>query len=160
MIKRRIGFTLIEILFVVSIIALIAAIAIPNLIQSRKISQETSTLESIRTITTAETLFKETDADRNNLNDYASLAQLSQYQLIDTVLGSGTKHGYTFRVAASSSSPLALWFMVSSPVLPGQTGDRYYECNHMATIYYTTSGAFAFNTTDCTIAPNAAVVGK
>jgi type IV pilus assembly protein PilA len=158
--KKVRGFTLIELLCVVSIIALIAAIAIPNLIQSRKLGQETSALESIKTITTAETLFRETDADHNNLNDYGSLAQLSQCELVDSVLGSGTKQGYLFQVEASSSSPLALWFLVTRPVLPGGTGDRYFECNQSGTIFYTTAGSFPLNTTDCKIGLNGAPIGK
>jgi prepilin-type N-terminal cleavage/methylation domain-containing protein len=159
-VRKKRGFTLIELMVVLAIIALIAAIAIPNLIQSRKYSQETSAIESIKTITTAETLFRERDADGNNLNDYASLAQLSQTQLIDSVLGTGTKHGYLFSVEASTPTPLALWFLVASPALPGATGDRYFECNQSATIFYTTTGAFTLNTTDCSIASNGAPIGK
>jgi type IV pilus assembly protein PilA len=154
------GFTLIEIMFVIAILALIIAIAVPNLIAARKNANETSAVEAMKTIATAETMFREGDTDRNAIHDYATLTQLGQYQVIDSLLGAGTRHGYAFRAAPSASSSEVLWFAVSNPIIPGGTGDRYFCQNQSGTVFYTQVASFALDTTNCAIPSNAVTVGK
>jgi hypothetical protein len=124
------------------------------------VSPDAAAIGALKTIATSESIFREGDKDRNGALDYGSLAQLSQTQLVDGVLGSGTKQGYIFRVAASASTSEFLWFAVASPVVPLKTGDRYFCTNQSVVIYYTTSGPFSMNTTDCEIPANAIPVGK
>ena len=60
--NKQKGFSLIELLIVVAIILIIAAIAIPNLIRSRMAANEASAVASIRTINTAEVVYSTTYA--------------------------------------------------------------------------------------------------
>jgi hypothetical protein len=112
---------------------------------------ETKAIGTLKTIAMAESIFREGDKDGNGALDYASLAQLGQAQLIDAELASGTKDGYVFEAAASTSTSEFLWFATARPLRPGWSGERYFETNHAAVIFYTTAASFALNTTDCRI---------
>ncbi len=89
------GFSLIELLIVVSIIAVIAAIAIPNLLASRRAANEASAQQSLRTISSCEHAYYFT---YGNNNSYADLPTLGSHIMTDNVLSSGDKSGYHFEV--------------------------------------------------------------
>ena len=143
------GFTLIELMIVIAIIAIIAAIAIPNLIASRKTANETSALSALRTVSSAEAIFREADRDRDNNLDYGMLSELSNFGLLDVVLGSGTRQGYYFQAGYSTSSSEFLWFGTTFPQLVGHTGDRYFATNQSGILYYTTGSTFVFDVNTC-----------
>jgi hypothetical protein len=126
-------------------------VALENLRVRRKYGNESSAIHSLRTIATAESLFREGDKDGNGALDYGTLAQLGEARLIDGELASGTKDGYLFAAGPSTSTSEFLWFAVANPEVPDLTGDRYFVTNHAAVIFYTTSGSLALNTTDCDI---------
>jgi len=136
--KKNSGFTLIELMIVIAIIAIIAAIAIPNLIEARKGSNEAAAIGALRTISTAQNIFREGDKDKNNTNEYASaMSLLGSTNLIDSVLSSGSKQGYSFStVVIAGSTSLYKWTAGAQPVVPGSTGDRYFFIDESGVIRF------------------------
>jgi len=129
------GFSLIELLIVVAIILIIAAIAIPNLIRSRMSANEASAVGSLRAINTAEIAYSTTypATGFTNLGSLggaaatcatATGANSSGACLIDEVLSSGTKSGYTFVVTAAGGPPNVTYGSTGYPQVLGQSGQR------------------------------------
>ena len=133
--KKNSGFTLIELMIVIAIIAIIAAIAIPNLIEARKGSNEAAAIGALRTLNTAQSLFREGDKDHNGTLDYSSTLGLLQTSanLIDSVLSSGTKQGYAFTITASTQFT---WSATAGPLTPGKSGDRYFFIDESGVIRF------------------------
>ncbi len=65
------GFTLIELMIVLAIVAIITAISVPNLMRSRMAANETSALASCKALGTAQEIYRRTDWDGNGILEYA-----------------------------------------------------------------------------------------
>ncbi len=117
------GFSLIELLIVVAIIAILAAIAIPNLLASRRAANEGSAQSSIRTIHSCQALFRATSGN----SSYGTLDELRVQFLTDSVLASGSKSGYTFVSNPVASGIAAQYYTTAVPTTPsgfGSSGTR------------------------------------
>jgi len=125
------GFSLIELLIVVAVILIIAAIAIPSLIRSKMAANETSAVGSLRTINTACVSYASTYSIGypSGLSDLApsSLPTSTGADLIDAVLVMGIKSGYTFSYAsgpAGAGGEITTYSITASPIAPGSSGQR------------------------------------
>lgn len=150
--KKQKGFSLIELLIVVAIILIIAAIAIPNLIRSRISANQASAVQSLRVINTAEVTYSTNYQSVGFSPDLPSLAGATPCTpssatacIIDELLGAATsaaasKSGYYFTYVQTPGSPATGYTINATPV-SAQTGINYYFTDQNGVIRYNPGAA-------------------
>jgi type IV pilus assembly protein PilA len=139
--RKQVGFSLIELLIVVAIILIIAAIAIPNFMASRMAANESSAVQETRAITTAQVVYN----TQYNIGYAAQLTYLgdggavssTNAGLIDSVLAGGTKTGYLFSYAAlnvDGAGHYQSFSLNADPLNPGGSGRKHFYTDHSAVI--------------------------
>jgi type IV pilus assembly protein PilA len=142
------GFSLIELLLVVAIILIIAAIAVPNFLKSRLHSNETSAVASLRVINTAAVTYSITYPDQGFPAQLSTLgganpctASSTQACLIDDTLAQGTKAGYSFVWSGDGSTPSISFTVTSTPQAVGSSGQRMFCADHTGVVHYDPTGS-------------------
>ena len=143
--KSNQGFSLIELLLVVAIVGIISAIAVPNLVSSKRAANEASALAALRIISSAEATYQTT----TGAGSYGDLAALSNLSLVDSTVGAATiagpgtpKTGYLFSAAniagvgAPAFDAKAQPSVHTSVSLLGATGSRSFYVNELGVVYF------------------------
>jgi len=132
--RNKKGFTLVEIMIVVAIIALLAAIAIPNLLRARLAANESAAIAAMKTIASAAHTYRASHPTYpRSFDDLVS--ETPHY--IDSVLAGGTKQGYAFNLTGDDSGFTA----TAVPVSVGATGNRGFRVDSSGVILYSTDGS-------------------
>jgi prepilin-type N-terminal cleavage/methylation domain-containing protein len=141
------GFSLIELLLVVAVITIIAAIAIPNFLRSRLRANEASAVASLRVINTAAVTFTITYPDLGFPAQLSSLGganpcagSSTQSCLIDDILAQGNKSGYVFAWTGDGAIPSVTFAVTGTPQVLGASGQRMFCSDQTGVIHYDPTG--------------------
>jgi len=151
------GFSLIELLIVVAIILIIAAMAIPSYLHSREAANESAAVGDLRTLNTAQITYNSAYPSVGFASTLPALAgtscsppSSSSACLVDTALAGGTRSGYTFTLTPGTGTPTSAYQFIATPIQPGYSGSRYFCSFADAVIRFSLA---AITTCDYTVTP-------
>lgn len=146
--KSNKGFSLIELLIVVTIVGVISAIAIPNLLSSRRAANEASALSTMRIIASSQATYRATAGG----GAYGDLAAMATLNLVDgnvggaTIAGPGTpKSGFLFSAENVAGVGVPAFDAKAQPSLHQSasilfaTGSRSFYVNEAGVMYFNTT---------------------
>jgi type IV pilus assembly protein PilA len=138
------GFSLIELLIVVAIILIIAAIAIPNFLRAKMSANESAAVSSIHAINTAEIAYSSANP---TIGFSVLLVDLGPAggAYIDGQLASGTKSGYGYTYAPVGAAPSTGYTLNVDPLTRGVTGQRSFFSSEVAVTRYNQTAAATAN---------------
>src|SRR4029077_8270654 len=145
--NKQKGFSLIELLIVVAIILIIAAIAIPNLLRAKMAANEASAVSSLRTLNTTiveySTTYGTDPPTLASLGPATGSPSSTTADLIDGLLATGVKSGYIISYAAGSAptgtTVISSYSMTALPQSTS-TGQRKFFTDQSGVIRQTTDG--------------------
>ena len=155
------GFSLIELLIVVAIILIIAAIAIPNLLRARIAANESSAVSTVRTVNTAQISYQSTYPTAGYASTMAQLGPtgngtcakpvqatscLVDYAVSNATATTTAKSGYYFKLGVGGSGDTNSYEVAGSPAVFNQTGVRNFCSIEDGVIRFNNSGSSSFIT--------------
>ncbi len=142
------GFSLIELLLVVAVILIIAAIAVPNFLRSRMRANEASAVASLRVINAAAVTYSISYPDMGYPAQLTTIgganpcaASSAQACLIDDLLSQGTKSGYSFVWTGDGLVPSVGFIVTGAPSVIGASGQRMFCTDQSGVIHYDPTGS-------------------
>jgi type IV pilus assembly protein PilA len=148
--RRQKGFSLIELLIVVAIILIIAAIAIPSLSHSRMQANEAAAVVTLQTLNSTVVMYSTTYGTfPHAISDLgpsggSTNSSSASADLVDSALASGVKSGYKFTFTAAVTDPaghVLSYGISATPLVPGTTGQRSFFTDQSGTVRASQSGA-------------------
>ena len=151
---RSNGFTLMELLIVMAIIAILMLIAIPTMGNMKRYANETSAQQSIRAINMAESQYEQTYPQQGYACSLTALGgdphsgapTATSAQMLDLGLATGIKSGYQFTIgnctknSASGSDRVTGYTITAQPLTVGQTGNRTFCSDQFGSLKFDPTG--------------------